>query len=316
MIPFNEADYQNILFMKDLNKFIIGMENKPAPNLIPLKEAKKHTLHLSENESAFYQNLYDGNTLTISMFNGYFDHGNDIFNYHVELMSKETIKFFLESNGFSIIEGFPTFIHAEAKYSKTLKIQIKIYQSFKKCQNEDQLIDSLSSVLWSTEKTTFLSFNSHPYTFTREYCHKQEQHSAKIKKLFLKDINKSDILIYNGHSRNGRGPDFGKRFSKSGSVKKDKLTDMAINSPSLKAIYFNGCSGKDNYPRLIKEFPNQNRLIAWNDRAPEFLDTFYNLTSFLQSLIEQRPTHQIESRSNLLRRTDKWSSRVIIRGLK
>jgi hypothetical protein len=299
----SNTNHEKIIYLEE----IVGKSKYSFQ--IPLQEK------LTDREQDFYNNLFSNKNLKISIFFGYFDHGNETFNYHAELMSREIIKFFLKMNGFKVIEESSTFTLASLNMENRKKIMVKIFHSFFACKSEVEKINQLSTVFWGKERTTYLPLTGLSYTFKRHFCQKQEDHSRFIKEKFLKSIKDDDIVIYSGHSRHGRGPDFGRRYSKSGSINKDTLTSMSLNSSNLKVLYFNGCSGKKNYPSLVRSFPNDRRLIAWNDNAPEFTDSFFNLTMFLQALLEKRAIEDIEKRINRLRRTNIWPSTVKLNGI-
>ncbi|MCF8060363.1 MAG: hypothetical protein K9K67_13765 [Bacteriovoracaceae bacterium] len=276
---------------------------------------------LSPQEQNFYEDLYADGILNISIFNGYLDHGvgakKEWFHFEVELLGRAINNIFLSTNGFQIEVVDRNLSIGTLKINDRKKIVVKIYNSSAFCNSEKNLFKELEDSVFYSAEGTIQSFGipTYPYFFLREKCDIQETVSSKIRSQFLKSIGEEDVIVYNGHSRSGRGPDFGPRMSVSGSVKRELFTQLAISSPTLKGLYFNGCSGKENYPELIKNFPSQDRMVVWNDAAPEFSDSFYTTIFLLQSLIEERTLKDIEKRANLLRRTDIWTSVVKVNGL-
>ena len=236
----------------------------------------------------------------------------DLFVYGSYALELDKLKFFASQWGFETrrVDEIETELTATIAPGRVVRIRIVDANVF--CDDEQELVDAIERDVIKRDPRGYIRSIDGSDTLKRDLdCPLQLEASAEAKKrLFatLADPNE-DMVFYQGHSRFGRGPDFGPFSAKVGKVNPKELITAIVNS-SVAVMYFNGCSGGKNYGTLIDKATKSGKTMIWNEKAPNRLDGVDDILLFTQSIFEARPLKAIERYMNLTQERGEWANTV------
>ncbi len=264
----------------------------------------------------FYERIWRDGELRIAHFIGYRDLGvgknPDLFTYGSYALELDKLQFFASQWGFETrqVDEIETELTATIASGRVVRIRIVDANVF--CDDEQELVDAIERDVIKRDPRGYIRSIDGSDTLKRDLdCALQLEASAEAKKrLFatLADPNE-DMVFYQGHSRFGRGPDFGPFSAKVGKVNPKELITAIVDS-SVAVMYFNGCSGGKNYGTLIDKATKSGKTMIWNEKAPNRLDGVDDILLFTQSIFEARPLKAIERYMNLTQERGEWANTV------
>ncbi len=283
-----------------------GIQGVPPPDWAkPAPEDRK-----------FYERIWRDGELRITHFMGHRDLGvgktPDLFMYGSYALELDKLRYFADQWGFETrqVDEIETELTATIAPGRVVRIRIVDANVF--CDDEQELVDAIERDVIKRDPRGFIRSIDGRDTLKRDLeCPLQLEASAEAKRrLFatLADPNE-DMVFYQGHSRFGRGPDFGPFSAKPGKVNPKELIAAIVDS-SVAVMYFNGCSGGKNYGTLIDKATKSGKTMIWNEKAPNRLDGVDDILLFTQSVFEARPLRAIERYMNLTQERGEWANTV------
>jgi len=264
----------------------------------------------------FYERIWRDGELRITHFMGHRDLGvgktPDLFMYGSYALELDKLRYFASEWGFETrrVDEIETELTATIAPGRVVRIRIVDANVF--CDDERELVDAIERDVIERDPRGYIRSIEGVDTLKRDLdCPRQLEASAEAKaRLFatLADPNE-DMVFYQGHSRFGRGPDFGPFSAKPGKVNPKELIAAIVNS-TVAVMYFNGCSGGKNYGTLIDKATKSGKTMIWNEKAPNRLDGVDDILLFTQSVFEARPLKAIERYMNLTQERGEWANTV------
>jgi len=274
----------------------------------------------TEADQAFYDRIGADGSVNISFFIGYRDQGvrpdPDLFNYGVYAMTLDMIEQFASQWGMTWRQVDRTERVAELDGGDGRPgIRLRVIDPHSFCAAERQRVDEIESREIRRGTAGDIVEFTGKAMLERDGCEAQDVASAVVKRKFLEALSpesREDMVFYDGHSRYGKGPDFGPYSGKTGKVAPKELIDAVLSADHLSAFFFNGCSGERNYGGLIERATDQGKVVIWNSAAPDMLDADDDLLLFMQSIFLQRPLLATERFMNLGDKFGTWPSQSFI----
>lgn len=303
------------LNLKEVMALPEGVPEKPATPLDP-----GPWVDFSEADRAFYDRIGADGAVNISFFIGYRDQGvrpdPDLFNYGVHAMTLDMIEQFASQWGMTWRTVDSTERIADlALGDGRPAVRLRVIDPHAFCADERARIGEIESNEMRRDAAGKIVEFTGKAMIARGDCEAQEVASAIVKQKFLAALSPEsheDMVFYDGHSRYGKGPDFGPYSGKIGKVAPKELIDAVLSADHLAAFFFNGCSGERNYGGLIERATGQGKVVIWNSAAPDMLDADDDLLLFMQSIFLQRPLLATERFMNLGDKFGTWPSQSFI----
>ena len=303
------------LNLRDVMALPEGTPAKPANPIDP-----GAWVEFTDADREFYDRIGADGVINISFFLGYKDQGvrpkPDLFNYGVYAMTLDMIDQFASQWGMTWRQVDSTERIAELQLGEGRpSVRLRVIDPHAFCARERARVEEIES----TEMRR--ASNGHIVEFTgkammeRQDCEAQDVASAVARKKFLDVLSPGageDMVFYDGHSRYGKGPDFGPFSGTVGKVNPKELIDGVLSADDLAAFFFNGCSGERNYGGFIAKATAQGKVVIWNSAAPDMLDADDDLLIFMQSIFLERPLRVTERLMNLGDKFGTWPSQSFI----
>ncbi|HET7714703.1 MAG TPA: hypothetical protein VFK86_03670 [Bauldia sp.] len=267
-------------------------------------------------DQKFYQAIWRDGELRITHFMGHRDLGvgknPDTFMYGSYALELDKLRYFASQWGLATreVDELETELIGTIGPGRTVRIRIVDANVF--CASEQERIDVLERDVIERDPRGFIRAIEGRDTLKRDLdCAVQEEASAEAKRRLFETLAdpSEDMVFYQGHSRFGRGPDFGPFSRKVGKVSPKELIGAIVDS-SVAVMYFNGCSGGKNYGTLIKQATESGKTMIWNEKAPNRLDGVDDILLFTQSIFERRSLRAIERYMNLTQERGDWANTV------
>ena len=266
-------------------------------------------------DQKFYARIWRDGELRITHFIGYRDLGvgknPDLFTYGSYALELDKLRYFATQWGFESRKVD----ELETELTSTIGghlVRIRIVDANVFCESEQERVDALERDVIKRDPRGFIRSIDGRDTMKRDLdCAAQEEASAEAKRRLFATLADpdEDMVFYQGHSRFGRGPDFGPFSGKVGKVSPKELIGAIVES-SVSVMYFNGCSGGKNYGTLIDKATKSGKTMIWNEKAPNRLDGVDDILLFTQSIFERRPLKAIERYANLTQERGEWTNTV------
>ena len=301
--------------LRDVMALPEGTPEKPAQPIDP-----GTWVNFTEADRAFYDRIGADGVINISFFIGYKDQGvrpkPDLFNYGVYAMTLDMIEQFASQWGMKWRQVDSTERIAELELGGGRpSVRLRVIDPHSFCADEQGRIDEMETSEIRRGPTGHIAEFTGKAMMEREDCEAQDVASAIAKKKFLDVLtpeSREDMVFYDGHSRYGKGPDFGPFSGTLGKVKPKELIDGVLSADHLAAFFFNGCSGERNYGGFIAKATEQGKVVIWNSAAPDMLDADDDLLLFMQSIFLERPLLATERFMNLGDKFGTWPSQSFI----
>jgi hypothetical protein len=199
----------------------------------------------SPDLKGFYDRIFADGVFKIGVAQGYNDQpGPDDDDYRYAYVKEAKIYYRHQINelklfGFKIVsqESDKTVMERKFFYNqKEIQAHVEIVDSMSFCPGDDETVETLMR----------------PEGW--EACEAQIEASTKALAFFRSSLGSNDFTIYGGHSRHGRGPDFGPRYETFGAF---GLLDGGMDNVNFlqnqTVIYFNSCSSTSHFTGLIND---------------------------------------------------------------
>jgi hypothetical protein len=270
-------------------------------------------------DQAFYDRVWQDGELNITLSLGYRDLGGgsnpDLFNYGAYAVTLDRIRRFAREWSMTWRQVDPLESVAEVKIDEDRLLRLRVIDPHVFCPDEKAKVDRMEKGIVRDASGMLVKFTNNGLLSRKGNCPAQLDAAAEARRRFMAALAGSqaeDMVFYDGHSRYGRGPDFGPFSSRPGKILPADLNEAAISSKDVAAIYFNGCSGMKNYAALVKRASKAGKVVAWNTKAPSTTDSVDDLLLFTQGVIEQRPLAAVERYLNAVHADGRWPSEVRI----
>jgi hypothetical protein len=268
-------------------------------------------------DQAFYDKVWRDGELNITLSLGYKDQGvgdnPDLFNYSVYAIALDRVHRFANEWNMTWRKVDDLESVAEVRIAPDRLVRLRVIDPHVFCADEQAEVHAVESAIKRDAGGLILQILDEG-TFSRTgACARQEEWAAEARIRFMQALSGAhadDIVFYDGHSRHGRGPDFGPFSGKAGKVAPKDLIDRTVASANLAAVYFNGCSGGRNYKTFVAEAKKAGKVVIWNTLAPSMLDADDDLLLFAQGVVESRSLAAIERYLNLTQADGQWPSEV------
>jgi hypothetical protein len=285
----------------------LGLE--PLPKGARAKQDKRIAPVLCEKDQKFYDELFAQDELRITIALGYLDEMHGL----AAVMGWEPVPYLYgAAAGMSsrylrafVDHGFvaESFTPAKVVMRRTVvhrgqekKVTVTLLNPNGLCKDE-----SYWKGLWNRSASSI--------------CEEQVRDFTVTKSAFEAAFASDQVVIYNGHSRSGRGPDFGP-YSFGQRVDVADVFKIAARSGRLRVFAHLGCKSDQYHLEDVKDYreqkPEGEFLFVRNNGAPEFQDTALTGVSLILGLIEEKCIEDIEDVSNTLLINGGWPNRVLI----
>ena len=301
--------------LRDVMALPDGVPQKPAHPLNP-----GSWVDFTEADREFYDRIGADGVINIGFFLGYRDQGvrprPDLFNYGVYAMTLEMIGEFASQWGMEWRQVDSTERVAELSLGAGRPaIRLRVIDPHSFCADERERLEEIESTEMRRGATGQILEFTGTAMMERKHCEEQDVASAIVKEKFLAALSpesREDLVFYDGHSRYGKGPDFGPYSASVGKVNPKELIDGVLSADRLAGFFFNGCSGERNYGGFIDKATRQGKVVIWNSAAPDMLDANDDLLLFMQSVFMERPLRTTERLMNLGDKFGTWPSQTFI----
>jgi hypothetical protein len=272
-------------------------------------------LHQPADEE-FYAKIWRDRELNLTLALGYIDHGSsNRFNYGVYATTLDRVKNFANEWNMTWTKIDDIESIAEVKITSDRLVRLRVIDPHIFCPDEQAIIDNIERSIKRDATGRILKFLDKAVFTRKGKCALQEERAGEAKRRFMQALagaNAEDMVLYHGHSRYGRGLDFGSFSGKSGKVAPTELTQATVESKSLAAVYLNGCSGGRNYADFVVKAKKSGKIVVWNTKAPSTIDSEDDLLLFVKGVFERRGLTAIERYLNLTQADGEWPSQVKI----
>jgi hypothetical protein len=277
-------------------------------------------VEFTEADEEFYRRLDADGAVNISFFIGYKDQGvrpnPDLFNYGVYAMTIDMVAQFARQWGMEWRQVDSTERIAERSFDDgRASIRLRVIDPHVFCSDERARVAEIEAASIIRGPQGNITGFRGDTTIARGDCAHQEAASAMVKQKLLGTLSpesREDMVFYDGHSRYGKGPDFGPYSSKIGKVTPKELINHTLSAKYLSVFFFNGCSGQRNYGTFIDKATREGKVVIWNSAAPDMLDADDDLLLFMQSVFLRRPLLATERFMNLGDKFGTWPSQSFI----
>jgi len=239
----------------------------------------------------YFDDLLKDEEINITIVKGYRDqHPDGLLGFFIQQIASYSIEVSLDSvnddvsnliselqkNNFSLYLENLTNVHLRKKFyykGKKKTVNVHIYRSTVSCDN----VNSSSVELRQDRNFT---------------CEEQKKASLDAKNAFEAALGHDQVVIYNGHARFGRGPDFGPLW--------EKDSKFPINSGALKKIsldnkktvlFLDACSSLKYYEGAISKVQDklsspENFIFLGTTQAADWADQNTNSLRLINMILE------------------------------
>ncbi len=304
-----QINFRDVMALPD------GTPEKPAKSADP-----GSWVLFTEADQRFYDRIGEDGVVNISFFIGYKDQGvrpnRDLFNYGVYAMTLDMIEQFASQWGMTWRQVDSTERVAELDLPEGRpRIRLRVIDPHSFCADEmDRVAEMESGEIRRGPLGNIVGFTGKAMMERRD-CEAQDVSSAVAREKFFEALSpdsREDMVFYDGHSRYGKGPDFGPYSGTIGKVSAKDLIDRVLSAEHIAAFFFNGCSGGRHFGGLIEQATKKGKVVIWNSAAPDMLDADDDLLLFMQSIFLQRPLLATERFMNLGDKFGTWPSQSFI----
>ncbi|KHD89735.1 MAG: hypothetical protein OM95_01290 [Bdellovibrio sp. ArHS] len=284
--------------------------------LLPSKPGKKNSRQwpppsgplLCERQADFFDQLFEQDELRITVAMGYIDemsgaghalgwaavpyhYGNSVSLHSRYLNSFAQLGFEVRSQSV----GKTVFTRKTLHRGKPKNVVVTLLNPNTVCPGEDP-----TQNIWERLESSL--------------CEEQKTLIQNTKTDFEAALKNDQVVVYNGHSRSGRGPDFGP-FSMGQRLDLPNVLEE-VPASSLKVFAHLGCKSDeyhlDDLMSYRENHPQGSFLFMRNDGAPTFHDSFAATEALVRGLLDERCFDQIETISNTLILGGFWPNKVIL----
>jgi hypothetical protein len=315
------APYQKVAAPKDMTVLvaqdIYNLKDRANRSVEAPFQTPDWALHQPADED-FYAQIWRDSELNLTLSLGYVDYGShkpNLFNYGVYASTLERVRTFANEWNMTWTKIDDIESVAEVKLAPDRLVRLRVIDPHVFCPDEQAVIDDIERSIERDAAGRIVKFLGKAVFSRKGRCTPQEERAAEAKRRFIQALtgaHAEDMVFYHGHSRYGRGPDFGPFLSKSGKVTLKDLTVATVESKNLAAVYLNGCSGGRNYADFVAKAKKSGKMVVWNTKAPSTVDAEDDLLLFVKGVFENRGLTAIERYLNLTQAHGKWPSQVKI----
>ena len=275
---------------------------------------------LTDRDQQLYDEIWEDGELNITYVLGYRDLGvtrnakevPDLFMYGVYALTFDKWRRFGLNwmMSFDRVDEFEWV--AEVSLGADRLARIRLVDPHVFCDSEEALVDDIEAGEITRNETGLITAYDGDGAMMRDLgCKLQSDAASQVRSRFLATLEdpRQDLVIYDGHSRFGDGPDFGMFSRPEGKIAADEFMAAVVASPA-RIVNLSSCSGMKNYSAMIEDARAAGKTIIWNADAPDFLNGLDDALLFIQGLLEGRSMAATERFMNLSHAVGNWSNTV------
>ncbi len=275
---------------------------------------------LTERDKKLYDDIWSDGELNISYFLGYRDLGvtrnakevPDLFMYGVYALTFDKWRRF----GLNWMMSFDRIDEyewvAEVSLGPDRLVRIRLVDPHVFCESEESLVEQIEREEITRNGSGLITGYNGDGAMVRDLgCELQSDAASEVRSRFLAALDDptQDLVIYDGHSRFGDGPDFGMFSRPEGKIAAEEFIAAVVASPA-RMMNLSSCSGMKNYGAMIEGARTNGKTMVWNANDPDFLNGLDDALLFIQSLFEGRSMGTAERFMNLSHAVGNWSNTV------
>jgi len=275
---------------------------------------------LTERDAQLYDDVWKDGELNITYFLGYRDLGvtrnakevPDLFMYGVYALTFDKWRRFGLNwmMSFDRVDDFEWVAEVSLGANRVARIRLVDPHVF--CDAEEALVEAMEAEEITRNETGLITDYHGKGAMMRDLgCELQAEAAGEVRSRFLATLKdpRQDLVIYDGHSRFGDGPDFGMFSRPEGKIAASEFMAAVVASPA-RIMNLSSCYGMKNYGAMIEDARSSGKTIIWNANAPDFLNGLDDALLFIQGLLEQRSMAATEHFMNFSHAVGDWSNTV------